>query len=92
MVITYPAVFRQKEDGTYEGYFPDLEKCYFSGDTLDEAINDAIAAEKEWIAVELEDESAGLPYVSDSGDMQLKDGEFVRNIAVVIRITEGWDE
>ena len=24
MTITYPAVFRQKEDGSYDGYFPDL--------------------------------------------------------------------
>ncbi len=36
MTITYPAVFRQKEDGSYDGYFPDLTGCRFEGKTLDE--------------------------------------------------------
>ncbi len=42
MTITYPAVFRQKEDGSYDGYFPDLTGCRFEGKTLDDARNDAI--------------------------------------------------
>ena len=44
MTITYPAVFRQKEDGSYDGYFPDLTGCRFEGKTLDDARNDAIEA------------------------------------------------
>ena len=38
MKFMYPAVFRKNEDGTYNGYFPDLECCTSTGDTLDEAI------------------------------------------------------
>ena len=36
MKFMYPAVFRKNEDGTYNGYFPDLECCTSTGDTLDE--------------------------------------------------------
>ena len=42
MKYTYPAVFHKTEQGTYEGYFPDLACCYAKGDTLDEALEDAI--------------------------------------------------
>ena len=35
MKFTYPAVFHKTEQGTYEGYFPDLACCYAKGDTLD---------------------------------------------------------
>ena len=42
MKFTYPAVFHKTEQGTYEGYFPDLACCYAKGDTLDEALEDAI--------------------------------------------------
>ena len=80
MTFTYPAVFHQNEDGSYEGYFPDLEDCTFSGETLDDAINDAIDAEKNWITVELEDE------------IELDEGEFVRQIQVIMHLQDGWDE
>ena len=33
MKFTYPAVFHKTEQGTYEGYFPDLACCYAKGDT-----------------------------------------------------------
>ena len=33
-----------------------------------------------------------LPAVSDPEDMELMEGDVVRNIAVNIRFTEGWDE
>lgn len=35
MIFIYPAVFRKKEDGRYHAFFPDLECCEASGDTLD---------------------------------------------------------
>ena len=46
MKFMYPAVFRKNEDGTYNGYFPDLECCTSTGDTLDEAI-ELILAKRE---------------------------------------------
>ena len=41
MIFIYPAVFRKKEDGRYHAFFPDLECCEASGDTLDEAVDNA---------------------------------------------------
>ena len=55
MKFMYPAVFRKNEDGTYNGYFPDLECCTSTGDTLDEAIENANEAAYNWITVELDE-------------------------------------
>ena len=41
MKFIYPAVFRKKEDGGYDAHFPDLECCEASGETLDDAIDNA---------------------------------------------------
>ena len=59
MQFIYPAVFCQKDDGSYHGYFPDTFE---------------------------------LPSVTHPEDLILKEGEFIRNIAVTIRLTDGWDE
>ena len=82
MKFMYPAVFRKNEDGTYNGYFPDLECCTSTGDTLDEAIENANEAAYNWITVELDEEEPNLPSISD----------IVRIISVNIRFYEGWDE
>lgn len=92
MKFIYPAVFRKTNEGTYEGFFPDLECCSAKGDTLDEAIENANEAASQWISVELEDENGQLPSVTDSSDMNLQKGDIVRNIAVNIRFFDGWDE
>ena len=42
MKFIYPAVFRKTDRGTYKGFFPDLAECYGEGETLDEAIEEAI--------------------------------------------------
>lgn len=91
MQFIYPAVFSKREDGGYRGYFPDLEQCYAEGDTLDEALNSAIEEARSWIQVELED-TFELPPVTNPAEIKLNEGEFVRNIAVTIRLYEGWDE
>ena len=80
MKFTYPAVFHKTEHGTYEGYFPDLACCYAKGDTLDEALEDAIHSAYDWISLELTE------------DLGKSEGEIARNIAVNIRLFEGWDE
>ena len=91
MQFIYPAVFCKKEDGRYHGYFLDLEQCYAEGDALDEVVNSAIEEARTWIQVELED-TFELPPVTHPNDLVLKKGEFVRSIAVTIRLTDGWDE
>lgn len=92
MKFIYPAVFHKKENGIYEGYFPDLEDCRCEGDTLDEAVENANEAASTWISVELEDPDGQLPPVSDIADLHLGSEEIVRNISVTIRMYEGWDE
>ncbi len=90
MTFTYPAVFRRKEDGTYEGFFPDLQGCVAKGETLDECINDAIEAERTWLWIELtEEEDADLPFISDHDDLVLQEGDIVRNIEVILHLQEG---
>ena len=88
MQFIYPAVFSQNEDGTYKGYFPDLEQCFAKGDTINEVLNSAIEEARTWIQVELED-TFELPV---SYQDITSGGEFIRNIAVTIRLFDGWDE
>ena len=92
MKFIYPAVFRRSESGGYNAFFPDLECCEAAGDTLDEAIDNANEAARNWISVELEEDEPALPYVSDIGEIETKEGDIVRNICVNIRFYEGWDE
>ena len=92
MKFIYPAVFRKTDTGTYKGFFPDLEDCFGEGETLDEAIEEANAAAYNWISLELDEDDCQLPPVSDADDLELEEGDIVRNISVNIRFYEGWDE
>lgn len=91
MRFVYPAIFHKTKENTYHGYFPDLEECYGKGETLEDAVDDANAAAVDWITLELEEEGY-LPPVTDAEDLVVKEGEVVRNIAVTIRLTDGYDE
>ena len=91
MTFQYPAVFRKTKSGTYTAYFPDLEMCTAKGETLDECINDAIAECRNWIQTELLD-TLDMPPVSDPDEIRLGEDEHIRNIAVIVRLYEGWDE
>lgn len=92
MQFIYPAIFKKKKDGNYSGYFPDLACCEVTGYSLDDAIRNAIAAEYDWILLELDEDDPQMPLVSDLEDLKLKRGEIARNIGVHVRIVEGWDE
>lgn len=92
MRFIYPAVFHQTEDGKYKAHFPDLECCYAEGDTLEEAVDNANEAASNWISAELMEEDWDLPSISDESDLSLEEGDVIRNIAVTIRLTDGWDE
>lgn len=91
MKFIYPAVFHQTETGGYTGYFPDLEGCAASGDTLEDAVNDAHDAAETWLSIELEEELP-LPPITDAKDIPLKEGDVIRNICVTMRFNDGWDE
>ena len=53
MKFIYPAIFSKDADGVFHGYFPDLEDCLSTGETLDEAIENANEAACNWLSVEL---------------------------------------
>ena len=92
MVFVYPAIFHKDEaDGLYKGYCPDLEGTYGEGPTLDEAIEKCNEMVYDWIYIELT-EGGVLPGKTVLEDMELKEGDIVRNISVNIRFTDGWDE
>ena len=92
MNFIYPAVFRKREDGKYRATCPDLACCEAVGPPLDDAIDYANEAARNWISVELEEEEPDMPCVSDLEDIPVGEGDIVRNISVNIRFYEGWDE
>ncbi len=40
----YPAYIHSDKDGSASGFFPDVPGCFFAGDTLDDAFQDARSA------------------------------------------------
>lgn len=92
MKFIYPAVFRKNEEGRFKAFFPDLACCEAEGDTLDEAMDKAAEAAYNWIYAELDEDDIDLPAISDEEDIELLEGDVVRNILVNIRMFDGWDE
>lgn len=92
MKFIYPAVFRKTTEGTFEGYFPDLEGCTMTGDTLEEAVEAANEAARNWLEAELQEDDPLLPPISDESDLASEKDITVRNICVTIRFHVGWDE
>ena len=91
MKFIYPAVFRKNEEGRYKAFFPDLACCEAEGDTLDDAIDNANEAAYNWIYAEVMEDEMDLPAISDESDLDLLEGDIVRNIQVNIRMYDGWD-
>ena len=92
MKFIYPAIISKEPDARYRAVFPDLESCQACGATVDEVLEEANAAMRRWIEVELEEESALLPPASDPADLSLKENEFVRSICITYRFLGGWEE
>lgn len=92
MKFIYPAVIRKTQEGKYQAFFPDLACCQAEGDTLEDAVDNANDAARDWLTLELSEEEPELPHVADPADLELLEGDEVRNIAVNVRFYEGWDE
>jgi len=92
MKFTYPAIIRKQDNGTWKAWLPDLACCEAVGDTLDDAIEEVNAAVYDWISLELSEDEADLPPVSDMDDLDTIEGDVTRNICVNIRLFDGWDE
>ena len=92
MTFTYPVIMTRREDGSWEGEFPDLEMCRCHGASLAEALEDARAQAYNWIDLELQEEQPVMPYVSDIEDLTLKEGQQAHRIMFHYRLYDGWDE
>ncbi len=92
MKFIYPAVFRKQPDGSVYGYFPDLACCEVTAGDLEDCIEKANDAAYNWIELELSEDEPDMPPVSDPADLELQEGDEVRNISVMMRFFEGWDE
>lgn len=92
MKFTYPAVFKKKEDGSWQVQFPDLCQCEATGANYEEALANAKEAERDWIELELQEEEINIPFVSQAEDLTVEEGDIVQLLSVNIRLMEGWDE
>ena len=91
MNFIYPAILKKTADG-YHARFPDLEMCEAKGPTIDETLDAARDAMEDWLRAEFEEDEPVLPPISDWEDIELEENEEVRNILVVYRFYDGWDE
>ena len=86
MTFVYPAVFTPHEkDNGFHVEFPDLECCEAAGDTLDEAIDNANEAARNWISVELEEFEGDLPFATHVDDIELAEDQVAKQIMVKIK-------
>ncbi|MDO4620667.1 MAG: type II toxin-antitoxin system HicB family antitoxin [Lachnospiraceae bacterium] len=92
MRFIYPAVVSKEEDGRYHAVFPDLDTCEAYGDSLDDVLRNANHEAYAWIELEMQEDDPYLPAATDHADLDLKEGEIVRDILVIYRILEGWEE
>ncbi len=91
MNFIYPVIVKKTDSG-YHARFPDLAMCEAEGRDLDETLGRARDAMEDWIRVEFEEEDPQFPPISEPDEIELSEGEFVRNILVIYRMYEGWDE
>lgn len=92
MQFIYPAIIKENADGTFHATFPDLAGCQATGDDINDLMVEAQEAAFSWIDLEMHEDEPELPPVSDEDDLHLSAGEFVRQILVHYRLSEGWDE
>ncbi len=64
--MIYPFFIFKTEDG-FDGYFPDVEGCFFAGNTLEDAIRDAEKAFGQHMSV-LTEHGGYVPAPKDSSD------------------------
>lgn len=65
--MIYPLFIFKTESGAYDGYFPDVEGCFFAGDTFEEAIRNAENAFAQHMEV-LTEQGGHVPAPRDPAD------------------------
>lgn len=64
--MKFPVYLHRTESGSYSGFIPDIPGCFFAGDTIDEALTDAVGAVDLHLEV-LTERSGTLPVANDIG-------------------------
>ncbi|MFO5974358.1 type II toxin-antitoxin system HicB family antitoxin [Klebsiella pneumoniae] len=65
--MIYPLFIFKADDGTFDGYFPDIEGCMFAGNNLESALRDAESAFGQHMEV-LTEQGGHVPAPSDPVD------------------------
>ena len=65
--MIYPLFIFKADDGTFDGYFPDIEGCMFAGNDLESALRDAETAFGQHMEV-LTEQGGQVPAPSDPAD------------------------
>lgn len=65
--MVYPLFIFKADDGTFDGYFPDIEGCMFAGNNLESALRDAESAFGQHMEV-LTEQGGHVPAPSDPAD------------------------
>ena len=79
MKLIYPAVFTPYFDESgYEVMIPDLKGCTASGDTLEEAIDEAVDQASMWILSRME-KGEDIPPASAYSEIHTDDGRLFRS-------------
>ncbi|EPG4816316.1 type II toxin-antitoxin system HicB family antitoxin [Klebsiella aerogenes] len=65
--MIYPLFIFKADDGTFDGYFPDIEGCMFAGNDLENALRDAETAFGQHMEV-LTEQGGHVPAPSDPAD------------------------
>ncbi|MCU5775717.1 type II toxin-antitoxin system HicB family antitoxin [Erwiniaceae bacterium BAC15a-03b] len=65
--MIYPLFIFKTDSGTWDGYFPDVEGCFFAGDSFEDAIYDAESAFGQHMEV-LTEQGGHVPAPRDPAD------------------------
>ncbi|HDU5191339.1 TPA: type II toxin-antitoxin system HicB family antitoxin [Klebsiella aerogenes] len=65
--MIYPLFIFKADDGTFDGYFPDVEGCMFAGNSLERALRDAETAFGQHMEV-LTEQGGHVPAPRDPAD------------------------
>jgi predicted RNase H-like HicB family nuclease len=84
MEYVYPAIFHQKEVGSYSIIYPDLPGCISEGKDLGKAMRMAQSALAQWIGY-LADKKQDIPQASPIGHIKITSGELVNLICAEVK-------
>ncbi|MBO6164061.1 MAG: type II toxin-antitoxin system HicB family antitoxin [Lachnospiraceae bacterium] len=92
MTFTYPAIITPPgPEGNFRVELPDLEGCFAERADLEDALQEAREAAEDWVRIELEEFEGNLPFASHPEDLELTEGQFLRQILVTYKLLPDGD-